>query len=75
MAEETKSNKKSEVVTFSAKAMLLENAKKGTKIKYNDRKKVEIVKATNHYKIGMIVTPHRIKADALISQGIAKEVK
>lgn len=75
MAEESK-NKKTEVTTFfSAKAMLLENAGKGTKIKYNDRKKVEIVKTTNHYKVGMIVSPHRIKADALIKQGIAKEVK
>ena len=67
--------KKNEVASFSAKAMLLENAEKGTKIKYSDRKKVEIVKATKHYKVGMIVNPHLVKADALIKQGIAKAVK
>lgn len=67
--------KKQEVATFSSKAMLLENAEKGTKIRYSDRKKVEIVKETKHYKVGMIVTPHLIKAEALIKQGIAKAVK
>lgn len=67
--------KKNEVATFNAKAMLLENAEKGTKIKYSDRKKVEIVKETKHYKVGMVVTPHLVKAEALIKQGIAKEVK
>jgi len=29
--------KKNEVATFNVKAMLLENAEKGTKIKYSDR--------------------------------------
>ena len=64
-----------EAATFSAKAMLLENAQKGTKIKYNDRLKVEIVKATTHYKVGMIINPHKVKAEALINAGIAKKVK
>jgi len=67
--------KKNEVASFDAKAMLLENAEKGTKIRYSDRKKVEIVKATKHYKVGMIVNPHLVKGLALIKQGIAKEVK
>lgn len=67
--------KKNEVATFNVKAMLLENAEKGTKIKYSDRKKVEIVKETKHYKVGMIVNPHLVKADALIKQGIAKAIK
>ena len=67
--------KKNEVATFNVKAMLLENAEKGTKIKYSDRKKVEIVKETKHYKVGMIVNPHLVKAEALIKQGIAKAVK
>ena len=67
--------KKNEVATFNVKAMLLENAEKGTKIKYTDRKKVEIVKETKHYKVGMIVNPHLVKAEALIKQGIAKAIK
>ena len=67
--------KKNEVATFNVKAMLLENAEKGTKIKYSDRKKVEIVKETKHYKVGMIVNPHLVKAEALIKQGIAKAIK
>ena len=67
--------KKNEVATFNVKAMLLENAEKGTKIKYADRKKVEIVKETKHYKVGMIVNPHLVKAEALIKQGIAKAIK
>lgn len=60
---------------FDAKAMIEKHAKAGTKIKYAERKKVEIVKETKHYKVGMILEPHVIKADALIEQGIAKEVK
>ena len=64
-----------EAATFSSKAMLLENAERGTKIKYNDRLKVEIVKATKHYKVGKIIAPHKVKAEALIKAGIAKEVK
>ena len=67
--------KKNEVATFSSKAMLLENAKKGTKIFYADRLKVEIIKATKHYKVGMVTSPHTVKALALINQGIAKEYK
>lgn len=67
--------KKNEVATFSSKAMLLENAKAGTKIFYNDRLKVEIVKETKHYKVGMVTSPHKVKGLALISQGIAKEYK
>jgi len=63
------------LAAFDAKAMLLENAEKGTKIKYSDRQKVEIVKATKHYKVGKIITPHKVKAEALIKAGIAKEVK
>lgn len=70
-----KEEKPQEVATFSAKAMLLENAEAKTKIKYADRLKVEIVKATKHYKVGKIVSPHKVKGLALIKAGIAKEVK
>lgn len=64
-----------EVATFSSRKMLLENAEKGTKIFYNDRLTVEIIKETRHYKVGMITSPHRVKGEALIKQGIAKEYK
>lgn len=64
-----------EVATFSSKAMLLENAKKKTVIKYADRLTVEIIKDTKHYKVGQTLSPHKVKALALINAGIAKEVK
>ena len=64
-----------EAATFSSKAMLLENAEKKTVIRYSDRLKVEIVKATKHYKVGQQIAPHKVKAEALIKAGIAKEVK
>lgn len=63
------------VAFFSSKQMIAENAKKETVIKYADRLEVEIVKATKHYSVGDIINPHLIKGKALISQGIAKEVK
>ena len=66
---------KNEIATFDSKAMLLENGAAGTKIRYNDRLKVEIVTATKHYKVGKIISPHKIKGLALIKAGIAKEVK
>ena len=63
------------LAAFDAKKMIAKHAEAGTKIKYADRKKVEVVKETKHYKVGMILEPHVIMADALIEQGIAKEVK
>ena len=75
MATEKENKEAAPVATFSAKAMLLENAEAGTKIRYNDRLKVEIVKATKYYKEGKIISPHKVKALALIKAGIAKEVK
>lgn len=85
MAEKEKSN----LATFDSKAMLAEQMKKkntiknedgsteevGAIIKYGERKKVEIVKATKHYHVGQIINPHKIMGEALISQGIAKEAK
>lgn len=60
---------------FSSKKMLKENGEKETKFFYNDRLKVEIVKATKHYSVGQVIEPHKVKAEALVSQGIAKLVK
>lgn len=60
---------------FDAKAMLTENGKKGTVIRYADRLKLEILEDTRYYKAGQIITPHKVMGEALIKQGIAKEVK
>jgi hypothetical protein len=70
MAKEVK-----EVGAFSSKKMLLENGENKTIIKFADRKKVEVIKATKYYNVGDILNNHIVKADALIAQGIAKEVK
>lgn len=66
---------KEEVKGFDSKAMLTKNAEKQTVIRYADRKKVEIIVATRHYKLGQIVSPHKVMAEALIEQGVAKEAK
>lgn len=51
--------------------MLKENV--GKKIRYNERKQVQIIKATKHYKVGQIVKPHTVMAERLIKEKIAKE--
>ncbi len=80
---------KTDLATFDSKAMLadqmtVKNTIKnedgstqevGTIIKYGDRKKVEIVRATKHYHVGQVINPHKIMGEALIKQGIAKEAK
>jgi hypothetical protein len=63
------------LATFSSKKMLLENGKKGIVIKFTERKEVEVIKATKHYNVGDVLNPHIVKAEALITQGIAKEFK
>lgn len=68
-------DKKEKLASFDSKKMLLENGEKGTKIRYTDRMQVEIIKNTKHYNIGDVQNPHKVKAEALIAQGIAKEYK
>jgi hypothetical protein len=84
---------------FDSKAMIADQLKKkntvkgkdgesievGGIIRYNERKRVEIIKATGIsnpdgtvqqlYKVGQIINPHKIMGEALIKQGIAKEAK
>lgn len=67
--------KQEKLAVFNSKKMIADNAQKGTKIRYNDRMQVEVVKATKHYTVGQVLNPHKIKAEALISQGIAKAKK
>lgn len=67
--------KKEEAIKFDA-SKVNESIKVGQKISYGERKKVEIIKKVgNHYNVGDVVEPHVTKADYLISQGWAKEVK
>lgn len=60
---------------FDAKGMLEKHTQAKTKIKYGERKEVEIIADTKYYKKGQVIRPHLIVADRLIEQKIAKEVK
>lgn len=59
--------------SFSSKQMLKEHGEAGTKIKFNDRLTVEIIKETQYYKVGKVINPHKIVGEAYIKQGIAKK--
>lgn len=61
--------------TVDSKKMLKDLANKKVKVKFSERKEVEIIKATKFYKEGQVVNPHVTFADELIKLGIAKEVK
>jgi hypothetical protein len=61
--------------TFDSKVMLSRANEKKLKIRYTDRVKLEIIKETKHYKLGKIITPHRLVADELVRLDIAKVVK
>lgn len=67
--------KEKEAEAFDAKEMIAENAQKGTKVTFTDRVKVEMIKPTKNLKVGKVIAPHKVKAEALIKQGLAKKVK
>jgi len=48
--------------------------KEGTVIKYNDRKWIEILVDTKHFRKGQKLNPHSTHANAYIKQEIAKEI-
>jgi hypothetical protein len=62
-------------VNFDSKAMLGENGKNGTVIKFADRVEVRLLKDTIYQKAGKVYSPHRVKAEAMVRQGIAELVK
>lgn len=62
-------------VNFDSKAMISKNAKAKTVIKFKDRVKVKLLKDTLYQKAGKEYSPHRIKAEALVEQGLAEYVK
>jgi len=65
--------KEAELAVFDSKKMLKDLGKAETKIKYNDRMAVEVIAATKFHKVGDILNPHKVKAEAMISQKIAKK--
>lgn len=62
-------------VNFDAKEMISENAEAKTVIRYKDRVKVRLLKNTTYQKKGKEYSPHKIKAEALVKQGLAEYVK
>jgi rare lipoprotein A (peptidoglycan hydrolase) len=64
-----------EKANFDAKEMLKENADKGTVIRFSDRAEVRLLKNTVYQKAGKVYSPHKVKAEALVKQGIAEYVK
>ncbi|WP_295677341.1 hypothetical protein [uncultured Empedobacter sp.] len=62
-------------VNFDAKEMISTNAEAKTVIRYADRKTVKLLKDTTYQKKGKVYSPHKIKAEALVKQGIAEYVK
>ena len=64
-----------EFKTMDAKGMIAEHAKKGTKIRYGERKKVRVIADTAYHKKGIELKPHVIMANQLIKDGIAVEIK
>lgn len=59
----------------NSKELVKELAKEGRKIRFNDRVECEVIKATKHYKLGQVIEPHRVFAEELIKNKIAKELK
>jgi len=62
-------------ISVDTKAMLLENGKKGTVIKYRDRVEVRLLKDTLYQKAGKVYSPAKVKGDFLVAQKIAEYVK
>lgn len=62
------------LATFNSKEMLKKEGENGTKIKYQSRTKIELLKDTKHYKKGQIIEPHSIVAKHMIADKLAKKV-
>ena len=60
---------------FDARTMLKEAADNKTKMKYKDRMTVRRTTDTMYFKAGQIHSPSKVKALALIKQGLAEKVK
>jgi hypothetical protein len=74
MAKEETTEEK-EFDGMDSKEMIDTNAKKQTKIRYNDRVDLEIISdKTKHYKKGQLISPHRVMAEQLVKDKIAKAI-
>jgi len=62
-------------VSFNAKEMITKNAEAKTVIRYADRVTIKLLKNTKYQKAGKVYAPHKVKAIALVEQGIAEYVK
>lgn len=62
-------------IVLDYKEFLKEHGKKGTKVRRNDRKKVEIIAEAGAYKVGQVINPHKLWAEYLIKNKVAKAVK
>lgn len=75
MANEVKKTEKAGEPVINAKEIQKKAAKENKKIKLTDRMNLEITQDSGHYKKGQRINPHRIYGQALVHNGIAKEVK
>jgi len=79
MAKEIKTanaeNQNPDGANFDAKKMIEDNTEAKTVIRYADRLTVKLVKDTVYQKAGKVYSPHKVKALALVYQGIAELVK
>lgn len=62
------------VASIDSKKMLRELADNNVKIRFTQRKQVQLLKQTAFYHEGQIITPHITFADYLIKQKLAKAV-
>lgn len=61
---------------LKSKEMLKEASEKKVKVRFTDRKKIEITSdKMKHFKKGDILSPHVVVAEKYISDKLAKEVK
>ena len=74
MAKKVTEEVNNELPVMDAKGLIAEHSEKRTKIKYQERMEIEIIKEMRYYKKGKIVSPHKIMAQKLIDEGFAKKV-
>lgn len=72
MSEQNKIQK--EATSMNVSKIQKEAAKEGRKVHLNDRVKLEVLKDSGHYRKGEVINPHKIYAEALIKNEIAKAI-
>jgi hypothetical protein len=75
MAKEPETTEATEFDGMNSKEMIEKNSKELTKIRYNDRVDLEIISdKTKHYKKGQLISPHKVMAEQLVKDKIAKAI-